>query len=71
MKRQAIQDDSSTRARKAFQDWLAASDAWLKLYRRMPMVGEGARVAKKRLRALEKRVEAAADAFEQVHRGLD
>ncbi len=67
MKEQLASDGSPVGIKQAFQDWLAASDAWLKLYRQVPTDGEGADAAQQRLRELERRVEAAADAFEQLH----
>ncbi len=69
LKEQPRLDGSLPPARKVFHDWLAASDDWLQLYRRIRMDGGAACVAQERLLELETRVEEAADAFERVRRG--
>ncbi len=51
--------------RKAFQEWLDASKAWSTLCRTLDAEGDNS-AAKRELRKMERRLNAAADAFKQT-----
>ncbi len=55
--------------RKAFREWLDASKAWSALCRTLDVEGDSS-TAKRELRRMERRLNAAADAFKQTQQRL-
>ncbi len=55
--------------RKAFREWLDASKAWSTLCRTLDAEGDSS-TAKRELRKMERRLNAAADAFKQTQQRL-
>jgi len=64
----------SDEIRKAFREWLAANKAWVTLHRAIVYSTEtngDSSTAKRRLKELEKRLNTAAEAFEQTQQRLN